>query len=84
MFSTQNRVTGDLLNILIGFLKERKQRVVLNDYHSMCQIFLQGFHKGRSLDFFFFLKYVNDLLEYLSLNPKLIAEDTSPFRLHMI
>ena len=30
----QNRVTGDLLNILIDFLKERKQRVVLNGQHS--------------------------------------------------
>ena len=29
----QNGVTGDLLNILIDFLKERKQRVVLNGQH---------------------------------------------------
>ena len=30
----QNEVTGDLLNILTDFLKERKQRVVLNGQHS--------------------------------------------------
>ena len=30
----QNGVTGDLLNILIDFLKERKQRFVLNGQHS--------------------------------------------------
>ena len=30
----QNGMTGDLLNILISFLKERKQRVVINDQHS--------------------------------------------------
>ena len=30
----QNGVTGDLLNILIAFLKERKQRVALNGQYS--------------------------------------------------
>ena len=30
----QNGVTGDLINIFIDFVKERKQRVVLNDQHS--------------------------------------------------
>ena len=30
----QNEVTGDLLNILTDFRKERKQRVVLNGQHS--------------------------------------------------
>ena len=32
----QNGLTDDLMNILIDFLKERKQRVVLNGQHSKC------------------------------------------------
>ena len=36
-------VTGDLLNILIDFLKERKQRVVFNGQHSKWpNIFCRG------------------------------------------
>ena len=45
----QDGVTGDLLNTLNDFLKE-KQRVILND-HSILngQVFLQVFHKVRCL-----------------------------------
>ena len=47
-------MTSDLLNILIDFLKERKQRVVLNGQHSklpdISARFSQGLIRGPLLN----------------------------------
>ena len=41
------------------------------------QIFLLGLLKGRFLDHFYFLIYINDLSDNLSSNTKLFADDAS-------
>ena len=72
-------MTGDLLNILIDFLKERKQRVVLNGQHSKWSNISAGVPQGSILGPLLFLIYINDLSDNLSSNPKLFADDTSLF-----
>ena len=68
-------MTGDLSNILIDFLKERKQRVVLNGQHSEWSNVSAGIPQGSILGPLFFLIYINDLSDNLSSNPKLFADD---------
>ena len=75
----QNWMTGDLLNILIYFLKEGKQRVALYDQHSKCSNDSAGVPKESILEPLLFLIYINDLSDNLSSNPKLFADDTSVF-----
>ena len=70
-------MTGDLSNILIDFLKERKQRVVLNGQHSEWSNVSAGIPQGSILGPLFFLIYINDLSDNLSSNPKPFADETS-------
>ena len=70
-------MTDDLLNILIDFVKETKQRVVLNGQHSKWSNISAGVQQGSILGPFLFLIYINDLSGNLSSNPKLFADDTS-------
>ena len=72
-------MTGDLLNILTDFLKERKQRVVLNGQHSKWSNISACVPQGSILGLLLFLIYINDLSDNLSSNPKLFADDTSLF-----
>ena len=72
-------MTGDLLNILIDFLKERKQRVVLNGLHSKWLNISAGVPQGSILGPLLFLIYINDLTDSLRSNPKLFDDDTSLF-----
>ena len=76
---TQNGMSGNLLNLLQDFLKERKQRVVLNG-----QVFTRwninaGVPQGSILDPLLFLIYINDLTEGVTTNVKLFADDASLF-----
>ena len=75
----QNGVAGDLLNILIDFLKEKKQRVVLNDQHSNWSNISARLPQGSVLGPLLSLIYINDLSNNLVSNPKLFADDTSLF-----
>ena len=75
----QNGVTGDLLNILIDFLKEGKQTVVLNGQHSKWSNISAGVPQRSILGPLLFLIYINDLFDNLSSNPKLFADETSLF-----
>ena len=68
-------MTGHLLNI---FLKERKQRVVLNGQHSKWSNISAGVPQGSILGPLFLI-YIKDLSDNLSSNPKLFADDTSLF-----
>ena len=72
-------MTGNLFNILTDFLKERKQRVVLNGQHSKWSNISAGVPQGSILGPLLFLIYINDLPDNLSSNPKLFADDTSFF-----
>ena len=83
------------VNSLANFLKDRKQRVVLNGHHSKwvnvepevqgSRFKVQGsrFRGSRFLKVHFsdryFSLYINDLSEKLVSNPKLFADDRSFF-----
>ena len=73
----QNGVACDLLDTLTNFLKERKQRVVLNGQYSTWTNVEAGVPQGSILGPLLFLVYINDLPENLVSNPKLFADDTS-------
>ena len=66
---TQNGISGNLLNLLEDFLKERKQRVVLNGQVSTWKNINDGVPQGSILGPLLFLIYINGLF----------ADDTSLF-----
>ena len=75
----QNGIKGNLLDTLTNFLDDRKQRVVLNGQHSKWAYIEVGVPQVSILGPLPFLIYMNDLSDNLDLNPKLFADDTSPF-----
>ena len=70
----QNDISGNLLNVIIDFLYQRKQRVVLNGQHSSWTNVEAWVPKGSILGPLFFLIYINNLSDGLTLNPKLFAD----------
>ena len=78
---TPNRISGNLLNLLEDFLKERKQRVVLNGQVPTWKNINAGVPQGSILGPLLFLIYINDLTGGLTTNVKLFADDTSMFSL---
>ena len=66
-------------NVTTNFLYQRKQIVVLNGQHSSLTNVEAGLSQGSIFEPLFFLKYINDLSDDLTLNPKLFADDTSLF-----
>ena len=66
----QNGVAGDLLDTLTNFLKERKQRVILNGQYSVWTNGEAGVPQGSILGLLLFLIYKNNLPENLVSNPK--------------
>ena len=75
----QNGFSGNLLNLLSDFLKDRYQRVVLNGQFSSWASVNAGVPQGSILGPLLFLIYINDLASKLSSNAKLFADDTSLF-----
>ena len=75
----QNGISGDLLETLTDFLKDQKQRVVLNGQNSSWVNVEAGVPQGSILGPLLFLNYINDLPDNLSTNVKLFADDTSLF-----
>ena len=75
----KNGILDDLLNILSDFLRNRKQRVMLNGQSSSWTNFNAGAPQGSILGPLLFLIYINDLPDGLSSNAKLFADDTSLF-----
>ena len=72
-------VSGQLLSLIRSFLKDRKQRTVLNGQCSNWGDILAGVPQGSILGPLFFLVYINDLAVDLKCNVKLFADDTSLF-----
>ena len=68
-------MTGDLLNALTDFLKERKLDVALNSKHSKWSNIYIGVLQGSILGPFVLLIYINDLSDNISSNSKLLTDD---------
>ena len=75
----QNGISGNLLNLLSNFLRNRKQRVVLNGQTSSWTEVNAGVPQGSILGPLLFLIYTNDLANLMISNAKLFADDTSLF-----
>ena len=73
----QNGISGKLLNLIKDFLKNRKQRVVLNGQFSSWADVDTGVPQGSILGPLLFLIYIKDLTNDLSSSAKLFADDTS-------
>ena len=67
------------MNIIIDFLRSRKQRVVLNGEVSHWNSIEVGVPQRSILGPLLFLIYRNNLSDDLSTSAKLFADDTSPF-----
>ena len=72
-------VKGELYKIIENYLKNRKQRVVLNGQNSSWENINAGVPQGSVLGPLLFLIYINDLPENLISVAKLFADDTSIF-----
>ena len=71
------KVLKNLLELLIDFLKDRKQRAVLNGQVSNEAEVIAGVPQGSILGPLVFLIYINDLATVLTSNAKLFPDDTS-------
>ena len=72
-------ISGDVINILRDFLRNRKQRVVLNGQRSSLADDRDGVPQKSILGFLLFLIYINDLCDGLKSECKLFNGDTSLF-----
>ena len=70
-------VSGELLSLIQSYLKDRKQRTVLNGQSSSWGDISAGVPQGSTLGPLFFLVYINDPIADLKCNVKLFADDTS-------
>ena len=75
----RNGISGNLLSLLTDFLRNRKQRVILNGQSSSWANINAGVLQVSILGPLLFLIYINDLSDNLQCNPKLFADDTSLF-----
>ena len=75
----QNGISGDLQHTLSDFLSNRMQRVVLNGQNMSWTIVHAGVMQGAILGPPFFLIYINDLADDLSINVILFADGTFLF-----
>ena len=73
-------ITGKLLKWIECFLTNRTQRVVVNGVLSDILPVLSGVPQGSVLGPLLFLIYINDLLDGISSNGKLFADDSKIFR----
>ena len=72
-------VSGQLLFLIQSFLKDRKQRTVLNGQSSNWGDISAGVPQSPTLGPLFFVVYINDLAVGLKCKVKLFADDMSLF-----
>ena len=70
-------LSGDLLNLIRNSLTNRKQRVVLNGRSSEWAAISAGVPQVCFLGPLFCLIYINDLVENVTCDAKMFADDTS-------
>ena len=75
-----NGISENLLNFLKSYLRDRKQRGVLNDHLNLDWTGLDaGVPQGSVIGPCMFLVYINDLTDNISSNMKLFADDSTLF-----
>ena len=72
-------ISGCLFTVIKDFLNNRNQRVVLNGKSSIWSPITAGVPQGSVLGPLLFLIYINDLVDNVSSEAKLFADDTSLF-----
>ena len=72
-------ITGPLLGLINSYLANCYQRVVLNEKCSKWSPIIAGVPQGSLLGSLLFLVYINDLVDNISSDAKLFADDTSLF-----
>ena len=75
----RNGINGKLLQLLSSYLKNRKQRVVINGYESEWGEIESGVPQGSVLGPLLFLVYINDLEDGIKSKVIFFADDTSLF-----
>ena len=75
----RNGVDGKLLAMLSDYLRNRKQRVVINGAESEWAPIYSGVPQGSVLGPLLFLIYINDLEDGIKSQVKFFADDTSLF-----
>ena len=70
---------GDLLKLLMNYLEDCKQRVLLNGQTSSWKNILAGFPQGSVSGPILFLTYINDLPDGIKSICKIFADDTALF-----
>ena len=75
----QNGICGPLINLLDNYLKNRKQRIVINGSYSNYFKIKSGVPQGSVLGPLLFLIYINDLEKQIKSNIKFFADDTMIF-----
>ena len=75
----QNGVAGKLLDLFEDYLKNRKQRVVLNGSAAEYESIQSGVPQGSVLGPLLFLIYINDLEENIKSQIRFFADDTMLF-----
>lgn len=73
-------IEGDLLNWIKSFLCDRTQEVVVNGCKSEASPVLSGIPQGTVLGPVLFVVYINDLLDNISSDGLMFADDTKIFR----
>ena len=77
----QNGVEGEVLNILTSFLSGRKQRTIINGKMSSWRDILAGVPQGSVLGPLLFLIYINDIVNGMTSDVRIFADDTSLFKI---
>ena len=74
-----NGISGNVMILIRNFLRDRKQRVLLNGKSSEWASISAGEPQGSVPGPLFFLVYINDLVENVDSDVKMFADDTSLF-----